>query len=512
MFKDKSIKKMNKKEILTYIVVFITTVIIYLPLLMGHYATDTYNIINKGYEKYAITYSLNDGRPIMCLISLIAQKINMPIMIYVIILTAIALIISSISVIKLKNIILKYTEKTDRKKEYIILAISYIIIFNFAYLENMQFAECAIMSASILLSIMAAQEIIEKNNNYILKSIILAILSVLFYQGTINWLFTITFVLSIFKEKKINIQVIKNLILSGIFGGIGCVVDLIQVKITGQVFNLTQTRMGSLQNIPDNFIYIVQNLCDILQNTYNLFPKNMLFIYLIILLVYVCVFMTKNAKNNIPLNVLAIIFICICTVFAPNLITLSAFGTGRTAYSIGAMIGLVILYMYCNLEENSKLRNENIQNGILYIIMASYIILSLGNSILIMNEHKKVNVQDKQDCEKIGMWIREYEESKNVEVNNIVFIYNSNSGWYYDNIKNHSALCYRALRAEWSRVGAINYYNNRQFNDVINEIKSYEAYINKINYYKNYFSNKSWDNLDKEQLVFEGNTLYYCLY
>ena len=194
--------------------------------------------------------------------------------------------------------------------------------------------------------------------------------------------------------------------------------------------------MGSLQNIPDNFIYIVQNLCEILKNTYNLFPKNMLFIYLIILLVYVCVFMTKNAKNNIPLNVLAIIFICICTVFAPNLITLSAFGTGRTAYSIGAMIGLVILYMYCNLEENCKLRNENIQNGILYIIMASYIILSLGNSILIMNEHKKVNVQDKQDCEKIGMWIREYEESKNVEVNNIVFIYNSNSGWYYDNIKN----------------------------------------------------------------------------
>mgnify|MGYP000460565520 CR=1 FL=1 len=33
-----------------------------------------------------------------------------------------------------------------------------------------------------------------------------------------------------------------------------------------------------------------------------------------------------------------------------------------------------------------------------------------------------------------------------------------------------------------------------------------------INYYKNYFFDKMWDKLDKEQLVFEGDTLYYCLY
>ena len=81
----------------------------------------------------------------MCIITLIAQKLNMPIMLYVVSLTGIALIISSISVIKLKNTILKYTEKTDKKTECIILAISYIIIFNFAYLENLQFAESAII-------------------------------------------------------------------------------------------------------------------------------------------------------------------------------------------------------------------------------------------------------------------------------------------------------------------------------------------------------------------------------
>ena len=502
-------KKLNKRNLITFIIILIITCIIYAPLLMGHYATDTYNIINKGYEKYAITYSLNDGRPIMCLITLIAQKLNMPIMLYVILLTGIALIISSISVVKLKNIILKYTEKIDKKTEYIILAISYIIIFNFAYLENLQFAECAIMSVSILMSIIAAQTIVEKNKNYILKSLILSIISVIFYQGTINWLFTITFVLSLFKEKNINIQVIRNLVLSGIFGGIGCVVDLIQVKITGQIFNLSQTRMGSFENIPGNFRYILKNMYEVLSNTYNLFPKNMIYIYLVILLIYSLVFMVKDCEKNNQLNILAIIFICIATVFAPNLITLAAFGTGRTAYSIGAMIGLIILYIYCNLKRTEKVQLKEI---IFYIVALSYIIISLGNSMLIMYEHKKVNIQDKQECELIGKWIKEYEETQNVEVKNIVFIYNSNSKYYYENVINHSALCYKAVAPEWSRIGAINYYNNRKFNDILNEINNYSEYIDKINYYKNYFFDKSWDKLDREQLVFEGETLYYCLY
>lgn len=504
-------KKLNKRNLITFIIILIITCIIYAPLLMGHYATDTYNIINKGYEKYAITYSLNDGRPIMCIITLIAQKLNMPIMLYVILLTGIALIISSISVVKLKNIILKYTEKIDKKTEYIILAISYIIIFNFAYLENLQFAESAIMSVSILVSIMAAQTIVEKNKNYIIKGLILSIISVIFYQGTINWLFTITFVLSLFKEKNINKQVIKNLILSGIFGGIGCVTDLIQIKITGQIFNLSQTRMGSFENISSNFEYIFKNMNGVLSNTYNLFPKNILYTYLVILLIYALVFMIKGYEKNNQLNILAIIFICIATVFAPNFLTLAAFGTGRTAYSIGAMIGLIILYIYCNLKRTEKVQLKEI---IFYIVALSYIIISLGNSMLIMYEHKKVNIQDKQECELIGKWIKEYEETQNVEVKNIAFIYNSNSNskYYYENVINHSALCYKAVAPEWSRIGAINYYNNRKFNDILNEINNYSEYIDKINYYKNYFFDKSWDKLDREQLVFEGETLYYCLY
>ena len=493
-------KKINKKNLIKYIIIFAITCIIFAPFLLGHYATDTYNIINRGYKEYAIKYSLNDGRPVMCLISLIAEKINMPIQAYIIILTAIALLISCLSVVKLKNVVLKYTEKKGKKIEYIILAISYIIIFNFAYLENLQFAECAVMSVSILLDIIVAQTIVDKNKNYILKSILLTIISVLFYQGTINWLITITFFLSVIKEKKINLQVIKNVFLGGICIGMGYVVNLIQIRITGKIFDLSQTRMGSIKNIKSNCEYIFKNVYGILLNTYNLFPKYALFTYIIILLIYALFAENKN-NMNLQINIIAIFLICICAVFAPNLMTLSAFGTGRMSFSIGAMTGLVLMYIYCNFDF-LEFKKSKILEIILYVIIFSYMILSIINCMFIMYNHKKVNEQDKQECETIGKWIDEYEKANNIEVKNIVFIYNNSSKLYYNNVKNKSALCYKALGTEWSRIGAINYYSNRKFNEAFNISQKCNEY----------FKDKSWDKLDKEQLIFEEDTLYYCLY
>ena len=43
------ITKENKKD---FIILFIITCIIFLPFLTGHYATDTYNVANVGYNKY----------------------------------------------------------------------------------------------------------------------------------------------------------------------------------------------------------------------------------------------------------------------------------------------------------------------------------------------------------------------------------------------------------------------------------------------------------------------------
>ena len=178
--------KVSKKEIITFSLVFVFSLIIFYQFLEMHYATDTYVLIENGYYKYAINESLLDGRVFMAIIGLIAGVLNIPNVAYIISTLVIGLFISSISVIVLKNIILKYKPAKNKYYEWLVLLISYITIFNFMYLENMYFADCITMSLSVLLYILAAKKLADGSKYSILKSLILFILAVFSYQGTIG--------------------------------------------------------------------------------------------------------------------------------------------------------------------------------------------------------------------------------------------------------------------------------------------------------------------------------------
>ena len=53
-----------------------------------------------------------------------------------------------------------------------------------------------------------------------------------------------------------------------------------------------------------------------------------------------------------------------------------------------------------------------------------------------------------------------------------------------------------------SNAGAINYYTNRN----LERIKM------PANVYDKYFKGKNWDTLEKEQLIFINDVLYFCIY
>ena len=64
-------------------------------------------------------------------------------------------------------------------------------------------------------------------------------------------------------------QVIKNVLFSVLCGALGCGVNMIQIKITGKIFGLTQSRMGSIKNIFSNINVVLESLNGILQSTYG---------------------------------------------------------------------------------------------------------------------------------------------------------------------------------------------------------------------------------------------------
>ena len=118
---------MNKRNLIIYTIILLFSVIIFINFLNMHYATDTYNIIDRGYKEYAIKYSLNDGRPVMCLISLFAEYANIPINVYIISLTMLAIITSCISVLLLINIIERKKTPKNIFEKIVIIIICYTI-------------------------------------------------------------------------------------------------------------------------------------------------------------------------------------------------------------------------------------------------------------------------------------------------------------------------------------------------------------------------------------------------
>ena len=177
----------NKKDLIIFLIIFVITLIIFIPFLKVHYSTDSYGIANVGYKAYIINNSLRDGRIIMSVIGYIAELTNISIDSSIIILTILALITSCISVLLLKNIILEYKKTNTNIIEIFVTIISYFTIFNFLFIENMLYVECFVMSLSILFYLMAAKILTNKNDKYyLIKTMIFVSLGILSYQGTIS--------------------------------------------------------------------------------------------------------------------------------------------------------------------------------------------------------------------------------------------------------------------------------------------------------------------------------------
>ena len=484
-----------KKKIIIYFCIVIIASMIFFPFFTMHYSTDIYRLIKMGYKRYSIEYSLNDGRIFMYIIGQLADKMNININAYVVILTVLAIIISCICIIKLIGIMAKY-----KKKDEIIITslIAYVTIMNFMYLENLYFTEGIVMSISILLFILAAEYLNEKEN--IIKVIILVLLGVFCYQGTINVFITFYFVFALIKNKKINKEIIKNMIIVMLISLFCIAINMLQIKICGKIYGLEQTRTGSISEIFANIIYIIANIYKILIYSSELFPKYLFLIFLISILIITAIWDKKeNNKFSNTINILLITVVAIISSVIINIVSLSSFGLGRMVFSIGALIGLIFIYLYCTTTIFEKQTNYKY---VMITILIIYVIMNILNTLNILISHKQANKLDKEETLKVNEYMLEYEQNNNIEIKNIAIAYDKNVTWCYNELKHKSLYTHRALMIWWCNVDTINYYTSRNLQKVQMKPEIYDTY----------FKDKDWDKLEKEQFIFEGDTMYYCVY
>lgn len=360
----------------------------------------------------------------------------------------------------------------------------------------MYFAEIPIMALGILLFIKSSEKLVESKY---LKSLAYLIIGELCYQGTINFFITFTFLLLIIKNKGINKEVIKKVIISGLFCLISVGINLIQIKLCGRIFGFEQSRLGGIQKIPRNITYIMLHIGDLLTNTCNFFPKYVFLIFLLILYITTFIYdLVKIKEYSNSFNLLLISIVAIFSSVAINIVSLSSFGLGRMVFSIGALIGLIFMYLYCstNIFGESK-----IFKYFLLFVLSIYIVMNFLNYTLQMYCNKMANEMDKEEALQVNEYILEYEKNNNIEVKNIAFTYDKNITWNY-NLFFDTSYTSRALMVWWCNIDALNYYTGRKLETVQMDENIYYAY----------FKGKDWDKLDKEQFVFKGDTVFYCVY
>ena len=122
--------KQIKKDMIIALILIVFTCLIFLPFLQGHYIADTYGIIEKGLGGYSMDNSFSDGRMVMGLLNLLVLKLNIPMIAYVIGTLLVAIIISCLVVILLKNSIAKYRQIENKWLEILEIVLCYVTIFN----------------------------------------------------------------------------------------------------------------------------------------------------------------------------------------------------------------------------------------------------------------------------------------------------------------------------------------------------------------------------------------------
>lgn len=473
----------KKKTMILFGILLILTNIIFIPWLSGHMATDSYNIDNLGYQEYNKNYSLIDARFLVALGTTIMNILNIPIQTYSIIILEIAIILSIISILLLVNTIEKWKRPKNLWAEILLIIACYYSIFNFIYIENLYYIECAGMAASILFFILSAKSIVEKGKWWKIKSFIFLCIGLMGYQGTISIFFLTLAMLSMCKGNNAK-DIIKNFLEGVIIALISILVNQIEIKVASQILQVQQSRDIKLSNIIGNISFIFENISRVLKNVGYYLPKN---IFLIILCIMEVLFLIKIIQQNkqckdnknatMIIEQFIIIIVGIGAGFIVSIMNTSGFWSGRIRFSIGALIGFLWIYLWAKTDFAEKKSSLNI---IMAIILIYYGIINTFNYVTIMIQQKQVNNLDKQIVLEMQQTVKEYETKQNIDVKKIAIVVergNTSRAFYPQIGYAGSMVTCSSIKTQWAAAGCYNYYSNSNLETYIPTVEEQQNFL-----------------------------------
>lgn len=482
---------MKRRDLFFGIITLIIVLLFTNGFFVKHYTSDAYNYLIQGFDKYSIDWFLPAGRFVGMIFLFIASKLNLDYFKYIIIMEVISVCVSTISIMVLYKIIISVAQSEEKRMSFLILLASILTLINNASYQFFYYAESAVMWLGILFSLLSIKAVL---NNKLILSFILLFISVNCYQAVTFITIPLLIVLG-FRKNDFDLKsTVKILVKYGIFLGISIMINYLILMVFQKVFNIENFKSTVID-------YKFGNLTKALYEI--IIPNGNLIIILKTVLVFMFfIFISRLKEQNFKTDEFITFFIYAMT-FLSSLI-LSALVIGilnfyfaiRIIFSYAAIIGITMIFMilYLRIEKKKYIK-------IFYCFAFFILVIDIVNFNYTNKLHQETNRLDFLYGKQIANLIEEYERESGNEIKVIEYCWDKKMTWNYFHTNNKSEEVRRALSGEWCFNNVLNVIMDRKFEKKENN-----------NLRNNVFKGKNWDEYSDEQVIFDGEKMYYCIY
>ena len=486
-------KKNNKNQMYIFFVMLMFAVIICSNFFRMHFSQDTYCInVDYGYDRY-IKHFLSIGRILGAVQMFITKKLNIPFETMVIGSSVSATILLTLSWFILYSYTVKIAKIGENKKKQLLIA-----GINFCTFETLVFAEAIVLAFSILCATLASciyTSNLKRKNIY---TAILIFLTILAYQTSTSLFLIITLVFIAFKNKGNIKEILKKSIYVGLIYGVSMILGLLITKFLGNYLNWVE-RETTLLSIKEMIQTIFKYLDFIVIKNFYIEPKGWNFIVIIFLTI---IFIAQVIKSKEYFHILEyIVLVALCCII-PILPLMAIpikdqYMETRMAMVFGALAGTLLLYLILVM----KADETKVIKDIISIITITLFVINSIYFIRSSSENIATGYIDRNIAKSIIYNIEKYEKENDIKLKKIVVGYDKKPIYYYEGQIMLRSTNGRGLATNFTVAPLIEYYCGEKYDWYVSQEEIDERFLE-----------KNWDAYSEEQLVFEGDTLYLCVY
>lgn len=336
------------------------------------------------------------------------------------------------------------------------------------------------------------------------KALLLPIIALLFAVNSYQIMMAVFVLLCLpfllYFSQSIKNFFIYNIITAALYGfplGIG----LFITKIL-----LNSSRVGQSSNLFYSITSCLKGIKEITFDRFYHLPNNFFLYFLFLFCIFAFLFWLKSSHKIVLLFMYFYIILgTIIVSFFPFITGVTGGYRPRTVYPYGCIMGIIALTIFLfsfkqTPNETSLFFGINTYKKSICILCSCFLL----GSFLIMQtallDLYRCNQTDKYICQMIGERIKEYENNSGQSITTICFYKDQSLTWGIDGT-NQNGMIDRAHAMGWSNLTSINYYLGTQYQKGT-----------PLSEYESYFTQYNWNYYSDEQLIFENNTLHFCVY